>query len=372
MLRRIHCNETVSFGHQLTWLTKNLLSWVRRDRLGFVLFWVIIAPLFLQAQQELFHHVEFRREVAHLLFNDPPGLFHGDPAKSCLVGTFKNILVPNGSREIQVETSAHYESSCDLIERLTLGFLYVPSVWRKTLVSDGNFFVHIRFSWRIYSRARNHSDIDGGSSSRILQRYVSSYLFKRFVFGEGIERAPFYRVKHYGSYPDPGSLLISRNLDTGIQPGLTLLLAKIESLLRYFLRPIHRAGEPVEIVDSLPHLVSEFLPTAFHLSESPSHNAKLAAIDIQSPDSYDSQHHIYSKRQNFEHPEFRFRNLGLLCFGYLFGFTGHLSFFYSGLRWRRQRRVLIGTGCWMVAVLLIIHAFRLIYELPLASVMVAL
>jgi hypothetical protein len=88
------------------------------------------------------------------------------------------------------------------------------------------------------------------------------------------------------------------------------------------------------------------------------HGIQLTAINSQSEDSYYSQHAIDNKRSYFEPSKFPAKFTGgcLLACGLILGILGNFSLGYSGLEWGWGRRLLFGSGLWLIAVLLTIHA----------------
>ena len=95
----------------------------------------------------------------------------------------------------------------------------------------------------------------------------------------------------------------------------------------------------------------------------------IGRVNYESDNSNASQYSIDKQGENLKPTELPRKLFGgvLLLVGLLSGICGNLACGYSGFRWRWQRRVLIGVGCWSIAVLLIIHGVGLVIDQPLAS-----
>jgi hypothetical protein len=170
-----------------------------------------------------------------------------------------------------------------------------------------------------------------------------------------------------------GRDLLLRDLQLGaglfnsfIQGRSALSVAQLEAVLNFFLGQVHGAGCPIEIVNSLPNLPCRLFAAPLHLSKSATHDGKLATVDTQSTNSYESQEDLNSQRSYFKHSKFflaDFHGWFLLACGYICGFFGHLSLFYSEIRWRWRRRVLWGISAWIVAFWFIVHGYNYLFGL---------
>ena len=66
---------------------------------------------------------------------------------------------------------------------------------------------------------------------------------------------------------------------------LVLAVAVVHSRLGLLLRRVHRTGHPVDVADSLPHLVCGFGVALPHLLKGPAHDSKLTTVNISNANS---------------------------------------------------------------------------------------
>ena len=100
---------------------------------------------------------------------------------------------------------------------------------------------------------------------------------------------------------------------------------------------------------------------SLHLIQLPLHHLELSVVYPQSTNANERQNNVYQEGQLFKHSEFsrQFTGCVFVSFAFIMGVFGHFSFFYSGLRWKLRKRLMLGFTGWLIAVLLAIHGFSL-------------
>ena len=103
---------------------------------------------------------------------------------------------------------------------------------------------------------------------------------------------------------NPGSLFLAGVINNGLKHGPVLPFTGFNTLLRDFLRPIHRSRLPVDIADCAPHLFCGLFATSLHLSESAAHHVELAPIDGRRNNANDHKAHLSGNVQFFKPMQF--------------------------------------------------------------------
>lgn len=86
----------------------------------------------------------------------------------------------------------------------------------------------------------------------------------------------------------PRSLLQARVGNTCVQRRSAFLLAQFDAALSFFLGPVHGAGHPVNVTDSLPYLIRRVRAALPHLPELAAHHLQLATINAGLGSTYPS------------------------------------------------------------------------------------